>query len=166
MAFWRSNQGIDSELRGILTRVEEREPSWLGIGSEGESGYAPLRSDNVKQQEWALTDSGPWSIYLKFVQDTSDGSLETTVLSCPHWASVRVTVDPDTRQLRLFDVVYMDAKFVVPSGQVVNRAAVQHLREWVRQHTLPQLEAAKSQRESASQQRIAELDAMRKKYLS
>src|SRR5437870_10869067 len=76
VGFWRSQSKIDTAILDILARVDKQEPEWWGIGVKG---YGPPNSGDGAVLQWALDNSGPWAIMLKFVQETDDGLLRTEV---------------------------------------------------------------------------------------
>lgn len=166
MAFW--NCGIDSDVREVLTQVEEQEPIWVIRQSADTWGLAPLVHASAQVQEWALTDTGPWAINMTFTRHTEDGELDIAVYSSPNQASVSVTLklNADARIVELASYTYITSlNGGHPAGRRVNRAAVRHVREWVRRRSLPELEAAKARRTSALARQAAELDALRRKHL-
>lgn len=166
MGWWGSDR-IDSQLEKILARVEGRQPDlWIKKEYSGFSQPA-----EVKTQESVLSNSSSWSIFLRFVQNTEDGRLEIEVGSAPRAAWAYVTVgDIPLTHLRYVkgsewnraDERGLDGevKHVTKSG-----ATVDYLRKWVRDRALPELAAARERRATIEQQRVAELEAMQKKYL-
>jgi hypothetical protein len=161
VAFWRSGGELDSALREILARVEKQEPGWWGIG---ERGYGPPGPADGKVLDWAVNNSGPWVILLKFTEKTDNGLLRTEVGSNRHYCWVRVTLEEDARELSLFDDKYKDSEHELPGGNLAP-AVVQHVREWVRHKAMPALQRAKAQSDATSREQADHLAAMRKKYL-
>lgn len=177
MAFWRADQGIGTDLRDILARVEKLEPVWKTEQNECADGrYADeLESGKItphtalRFQQWLLEDTKQWRILMTFVQSTPDGELTTCVYSSSDFAAVNVTLQHvgSLKALLYWKNEHVNRHmFGVPHGEhKVNRVAVEHVREWVRRRVLPELETAKVQRDAARQDHVALLEAMRKKYL-
>jgi hypothetical protein len=185
----RQARGIDADLRDVLARVELLDPVWTtqqfrASNSEPYDSYPELESGKIQEyrggneyrgdyREWVLQNTGPWCILMTFVQNTEDGKLETHVFSSPRVAFVCV----ELQGARIKALAYCENDGDGPSTTYTLKpppkhehktspVAVQHLREWVRRRALPELEAAKVQRDAASQQYEARCEAMRKKYLS
>jgi hypothetical protein len=192
VGFWRADRRIDADLQNLLARVEKLEPVWkteqrvLNSGDsagvyrdELESGK--IKNDpfsNLEYQEAVLKDTDRWRIAMTFVQNTPDGELETYVYSSAHFAIVNVALANVGRLSALlykdgsgdvkggpFEDVLMGVRSVPEREHRTSRGAVEHVREWVRRRVLPELEAARVQRDSTVKQRAEQVDGMRKKYL-
>jgi hypothetical protein len=164
MAFWGVSRKIESGLRDLLASVEAQEPSWVLINHGTSSGLVDLSGTSVQMLDWAIKDNGPWAIRLTFSRSTEDGKLETEVYSEDEKARVSVNLNPGADK----DVIHLKSFGYVSWGggtQTQNKAAVEYIREWVRCRCLAELKAEKARRESASSQRAAEIDALRRKYL-
>ena len=166
MGWWNTDR-IDSQLEKILARVEGRQPElWL----KGEDGHFSLPPE-VKTQESVFSDSGSWSMFLKFWQDTEDGRLVLEVGSTPRAAWAYVTIgDIPLTHLRYVKGsewnradergLYGEVKHATKSA-----ATVDYLRKWVRDRALPQLETLKQHRDTEERERVAKQEVLRRKFL-
>jgi hypothetical protein len=180
---------LDTDLTNILDRVEGLAPIWEIAHFRHHTNsnvYPPPRWEIVTNwsdySDLALNSTVPWTILMTFSQNTNDGVLETRVLSHPGLAVVRVALegaelvtrkyhDPTSdRQPRFLLDFFLS---IAGTQSTASAVTVRHVRTWVREKMLSEIEAAHTRRELEKQRRESEvrqgeahLDAMRKKYLS
>ena len=169
MGWWGSHQ-LDTELQNILARATGRPPELWGREAD-HCHFTHLPS--ISAQASILADSGPWSMFLRFFEETEDGRLVLEIGSAPSCAWAYVTVGDKTEvPLTRLRYVRSDRAWLWADGThrevehvTKSRVAVDHIRQWVRGSALPQLETLKARRDALEQEAAAKQEAMRRKYM-
>lgn len=145
-------RGIDPRLHKALAQVEGQYP----IDVIPALTMTSVDMTSVEWQESVISDIKWGSLKMTFVRDTDDGKLYTTVYSEQEKASVTMVLnndkDPLVEVLEYVNVLY----WRTPHPPKESPETVRYVREWIRQQILPELEAAKTHRESESGQLAAE----------
>jgi len=161
MAFW--NRDIDPEIRRILARLEEQEPELMIGGS-----YLINAPEEAINQVFESGYENVWEISLELKRDTEDGRLITFVYTDCFRSLLRVTLElnpPVKLANHTFSEFGSETSPLPPSAQKASKAAHRQIREWVRERTAPLLKSELIRREAARNQKAAEDEDIRRKYL-
>jgi hypothetical protein len=150
-----ASRRIDAHLGEILGQIE---------GQESIQNFPALTARNVEWQESVLTGS-EWGHSMTFVRETGDGEIRTTVRIEREGATVSIVLNGTALESSTPTPIRLE--YLEYSNVGESASAARHVREWMRQRMLPELQAAKILRESESNRlaaEAAEIEAKRQEY--